>query len=73
MRWSVYRSTRKGSTRVVVALGYVRAKHQPDALQRACKRWPEHIDEGQTQRGFSVRPYATDYLSLGKLHRRASR
>lgn len=71
MRWSVYRiipsPKQKAKTPTIEALGYVNAPHSGMALLAAFKRWADKVDNGQVQGGFSVRVYATDTMSLGKL------
>lgn len=69
MRWSVYRVEQKSPIhgKVLIGLGYVNAKHQPQAVRAAWKRWPQYMDRHQVQAGFSIRPYLEDRLSLGKL------
>lgn len=67
MRWSVYQVVRKpGRSPEAVPLGYVNAPHSIGALDAAFKRWPKARDMAQPQAGFSVRPYASDHMSLGK-------
>jgi hypothetical protein len=38
-----------------IPLGDVYAPHQPAALALAWERWPDKLDDTQTQRGLSVR------------------
>lgn len=65
-RWSVYRVVINGRKRKIIPLGYVNAFHQPAALVAAWNRWRNQADTKQVQNGFTVRPYATDSMSLGK-------
>lgn len=67
MRWSVYKAyfSKKGKLKRE-PLGYVNALHSVEALERAWRRWPKKLDNTQVQRGLSVRPYANDYMELGK-------
>jgi hypothetical protein len=68
-RWSVYRILRKGAKREAISLGYVNASHQPGALLAAWRKWPKECDSNQVQNGFSVVPYADDFMALGKRNR----
>lgn len=45
-------------------LGIITAKHQPDAVQKAWLKWPEHVRD-EVQGGFSVVPFHT-MISGGK-------
>lgn len=69
MRWSVY-FVSGGRARAASGLGYVNAKNQPEAVRRACKRWPEIANEKSPSFGFAVRQYAYDAMSLGKLRKK---
>lgn len=70
MRWSVYTVIKHmpGSASHLARLGYVNAGNYGNALRRATDKWPKHIKPELTQAGFSVRPYKTDRLPLGKLY-----
>jgi hypothetical protein len=52
-RWWVYTYNPKQQRHAEV--GYVMARHAPDALLRAFKKWPDKCDEKQVQAGFIVR------------------
>lgn len=67
-RWSVYSLERRGVSKRLVGIGYVNADHQPAAVLKAFDKFPEHRQPGMAQHGFVVRRYATDRMSLGKLH-----
>lgn len=68
-RFSVYQIVRNGEAKEAIGLGYVNAKHAPDALARAWKKWPSKMNPEAVQAGFSVRVYTEDHLSLGKLRK----
>jgi len=51
-RWWVYVYDPK--TKTFLEVGKVMARHQPDALLNAFKKWPQYCDQSQVQAGFRV-------------------
>ncbi len=57
--WVISRVERnKYGKRTTRQLGYVAAKHQPDAIKAAWKKWPKELDKNQTQGGFTARQHS---------------